>query len=165
MASEGTKYSKEERSYRIFVAFLASCIVFYVCMSFALRIVDPQKEPFFFFQWFVFSRVPQREQPLYDIRLLSVDGEKLREPLSLTSAKGLYTTALVPNPEIKRRIGVFARSLNAGSGPASTTIVDELITVQSATYELDELVVNPIEYWKDGSVLRESVLGTFAKRP
>lgn len=140
--------------------FIVACLAGYVAIAVSFNAFG--REPYFFFSWFVFSRVPSEAQIGYDVRLLSADGKDLEKPASLLELRGTYSVEGINAPEYRRRFGIFSRTYG---DPRSQDkrLIDALIVAESARYEFVRQSFNPVERWKTGAIATTTVLGTFEK--
>lgn len=147
-------------SYKTYLAVLIVLLLAYP----AVAVYEEKDEPFFFFTWFVFSRVPAPVQTSPEIRLLSVGGKNLPAPVSLLDAKGTLTQPGIPSPEFMRRTEAFASALKEGEDSSTArALVESLIIDPTASYELIELTYSPIAYWKTGAIMSERRIASFTK--
>lgn len=145
----------DSRLLRAAVAFL----VLYICV---LVVNGPAKPEFFpFFNWSLFSNVPDPQQEDFGIRFISVDGKPLEPPLYLEKSQSLGLPS--GSPDAYKAIQNWGKAVVKGQilrAANGRDVVEDryLANLKRADYELVSRRYDILQRYKCDCFLAETVL-------
>jgi hypothetical protein len=120
-----------------------------------------------FFSWFLYAPVPLRIQSEYGIRFLEIGGRTVDPPLFFEKTVGAYNPRrLSPGGyyQLIQLLGGAVKSKDAQEIARLRTEIEMEITDHPAVYEISEIIFNPVERWRNGTVMEISPLAQFTAK-
>ena len=121
-----------------------------------------------FFSWFLFVEVPHRIQSEYGIRFLEIGGKTLDPPLFFEKAVGAaYNPTRRPAEEYHHLIQLLGGAVKRKDAQETARLraeIEKEILDHSAVYEISEIIFNPVERWRNGSVMEIKPLAEFTSK-
>jgi hypothetical protein len=141
-------------------------LLLYAAVGFLADATKPEndfEDVYPFFSWFLFIHVPKATQRGFDARLTSIEG------VALTSSVSLTASPVAPKNDVRpiqmhNFIDALGRALKSGDKSAIEAARKALESrfQKKATYEVLEIRYHPVDRWRTGALLEETVIGTFA---
>lgn len=155
-------------SYRRATALIPSFLFCYCVVAFLGGAFASKYEIFPFFNWSLFSQV-REVQELCEVEVLSIDGAILELPARFYELPGEFSAAHNRDPSAMKLVQRICRAKIAGDETTFTKLRDVLETSylsdqKTVTYRLILQSYNPIDRWRDGSVISSRVLGEYRTR-
>lgn len=118
-----------------------------------------------FFSWFLFSRVPLRIQSEYAIRFLEIGGKTVDPPLFFKKAPGALRNKERRSPDeyyvLVQSLGGAVKRKDAEETARLRLEIEKEMLDHPAVYEISEIIFNPVELWRNGSVMEIKPLAEF----
>ena len=142
---------------RLIIGFL----IIYFLAGAAVYRRTPTDEIYPFFSWSLFRDVPQRTKLIETIQITGVGGKKLEKPLLYKDARTLLEIANGDNTNYLFSELARTYKLHDAEGMRAARKRIEKGMPPKTTYDLLEMDVDTIAYWKSGSVIQTRTLHSF----
>lgn len=142
---------------RLIVGFL----VVYFLVGAAIYGRTPADELYPFFSWSLFKDVPQRTMRINTLRITAVDGKELERPLLHTEAREFFDEERVDNANYL--FHELAQALEMGDDAVAADMrrrIEQGLP-PGTHYDLVEMDIGTIEFWKSREAVETRVLRSF----
>ncbi len=145
---------------------IATLLILYTAVGFVADAAKPEndfEDVYPFFSWFLFIHVPNATQRGFDARLTVIEGEELQTAMPLLASPVLPKSDVRPL-QVRNLIDALGRALETENEGAITAARKALESnfQKTATYEILEIRYHPVDRWRTGAILDETVVGTFS---
>lgn len=122
---------------------------------------DRGEDAYPFFSWFLFVNVPQRVQTGFDVQVTAIDGQPVA-PVSILVSDA-YRNELRAREivALESRLGDALKYGGTQEGTDARRALESGFT-KNVTYRVREITYDPLAYFKDKTVLRETILAEFS---
>lgn len=121
-----------------------------------------------FFSWFLYAEVPLRIQSEYGIRFLEIGGRTVDPPLFFEKAVGAAYNPRRLSPGgyhyLIQLLGGAVKRKDAKEIARLRTEIEKEILDRPAVYEISEIKFNPVERWRNGTVMEIKPLAQFTSK-
>ncbi|MDP2735831.1 MAG: hypothetical protein Q8P12_06515 [bacterium] len=142
---------------------LVSFLLFYfVAGIYTARL--PGGEWYPFFSWFLFPTTPLPQQTDHSIRFLAVAGKELDPPLLLHENHGLLSLEAHSSTEYLGIVRMLGESMERRDQKGVEHYREQLeknFLYRPVRYELVKITFNPIERFRNGTILKVTSVKTF----
>lgn len=139
--------------YNALKIFLASIIISYFYAAFYATSHVPEGEVYPFFSWFVFTRVPQKLNTEYAVKIAEYGNRKLDPPVFFADARGIYVKNSVALPTYNYIIQSLGANVEAGQ-PSKIKqyreALEESFLSLPVVYEIVRIEFDTLELWNTG---------------
>lgn len=153
--------------YRFRVASIPLFILGYFSIAALPALMNKGDEMYLLHHWFVFSEVPSRMSKTYGAYVVSIDGKPVSPPARIETAGVLLFDDRHPRPYYDNVVRQLGRLLEADSTSEAETGRAQLewfVEKRPVVYQVVRIYYNPIDRFRDGTVISEEVLAEYEVR-